>query len=49
MASCCASGPGKQHAVIQRVQKPVLADPAFLIDKDAVHDSDLPRRTAEAQ
>jgi hypothetical protein len=40
-------GPGEQHAVAQRVQKPALADPFLLVDDDAVHDRDLPGRAAE--
>ena len=42
-------GAGQQHAVVERVQEPVLADPALLLDEDAVHDGDLPGRAAEGQ
>ena len=42
-------GAGQQHAVVQRVQEPVLADPALLLDEDAVHDRDLAGRSAEAE
>jgi hypothetical protein len=31
------------------VQESLLADPAFLLDEDAVHHRDLPGRPAEAQ
>ena len=47
MASCCASGPGQQHAEIQRVQKARLADPSFFLDQLGLHDRDLPGRPAE--
>ncbi len=40
---------GEKHAVVQRVQEPLLADPLLLVDKNAVHDGDLPRGPAEAQ
>ena len=42
-------GAGEQHAVVERVQEPVLADPALLLDEDAVHDGDLPGRAAEGE
>ena len=42
-------GAGQQHAVVERVQEPVLADPALLLDQDAVHDRDLPGRAAEGE
>ena len=42
-------GAGQQHAVVERVQKTPLADPAFLVDQDAVHDRDLPGGPAETQ
>ena len=42
-------GARQQHAVVERVQEPRLGDPALLLDEDAVHDRDLPRRAAEAQ
>jgi hypothetical protein len=41
--------PGQEHAVVERMQKAALADPALLLDQDAVHDRDLPGRPAEAQ
>jgi hypothetical protein len=39
---------GQEHAVIQRVQKPRLADPASLLHQLRVHDRNLPGRPAEA-
>ena len=42
-------GARQQHAVVERVQEPRLADPALLLDQDAVHDRDLARRAAEAE
>ena len=42
-------GAGQQHAVVERVQEPRLADPALLLDQDAVHDRDLAGRAAEAE
>ncbi len=41
-------GAGQQHAVVQRVQEALLADPAAALDQFAVHDGDLPGRAAEA-
>ena len=41
-------GAGQQHAVVQRVQEALLADPAPAFDELGVHDRDLPRRAAEA-
>ena len=41
--------PRQQHAEVERVQEPLLADPTLLLDQDAVHHRDLPGRTAEAQ
>jgi hypothetical protein len=41
-------GPGQQHAVVQRVQEALLADPAPPLDQLGVHDGDLPGRPAEA-
>ena len=41
-------GAGQEHAVVQRMQEPVLADPALLLDEDAVHDRDLAGGAAEA-
>ena len=40
---------GQQHAEIQRMQKPVLADPFLLLDQNPVHDGNLPGRPPEAQ
>jgi hypothetical protein len=42
-------GPGQQHAITERVQEPVLADPLFFVDDDPVHDRDLSRRSAKAE
>src|SRR5215207_10928793 len=41
--------PGKEHAVIERMQKPVLGNPALLLDEDLVHYRDLAGWAAEAQ
>src|SRR6185437_5249573 len=41
--------PRKQHAVIECMQEPGLADPTLLLDKDTVHDGDLACRSAEAE
>ena len=41
--------PRQQHAEVERVQEPRLADPPLLVDEDAVHDRDLPGRPAERQ
>ena len=41
--------PRQQHAEVERVQEPRLADPALLVDEDAVHHRDLPGRAAEGQ
>jgi hypothetical protein len=35
--------------VVERVEEPVLRDPALLFDEDAVHHGDLPRGAAERQ
>ena len=40
---------GQEHAVVERVQEPRLADPALLLDQDAVHDRDLPGGAAEGE
>ena len=40
-------GAGQQHAVVERVQEPLLADPAAPLDQLAVHDRDLACRPAE--
>ena len=42
-------GAGQEHAVVQGMQEPVLADPALLLDDDAVHDRDLAGGSAEAE
>jgi len=41
-------GSGQHHAVVERVQKALLGDPAFPLDQVLVHDRDLPGRAAEA-
>ncbi len=41
-------GPRQQHAEVQRLQETRLADPALFLDEEAMHDGDLPGRTAEA-
>jgi hypothetical protein len=38
---------GQQHAVVQSVEKALLADPAPPLDQLAVHDRNLSRRAAE--
>ena len=38
---------GQDHAVVQRVQEPPLADPAAALDELAVHHGDLTSRAAE--
>jgi hypothetical protein len=38
----------QQHAVVERVEEPLLADPLLFLDKDAVHHRDLPGGSAEA-
>src|SRR5262245_56822698 len=40
---------GKQHAVIECMQKALLRDPALFFDEDAVHHRDLPGRSTKAQ
>ena len=42
-------GAGQEHAVVERVQEPRLADPALLVDQDLVHQRDLAGGTAEAE
>ena len=42
-------GPRQQHAEVERVQEAPLAEPALLLDQDAVHHRDLAGRAAEAQ
>ena len=39
---------GQHHAVVERMQKALLADPAAALDQLAVHDGDLPGRPTEA-
>ena len=41
-------GPGQQHAVIQRMQKMPLGDPAAFLHQFLVHNGDLPGRAPEA-
>ena len=41
-------GPGQQHAVVERMEEALFADPALLLDQDAVHDRDLSGGAAEA-
>jgi hypothetical protein len=41
--------PRQKHAEIERVEEALLPDPFLLVDQDAVHDRNLPRRAAEAQ
>ena len=41
--------PGQQHAEVERMQEAPVAEPAPLLDEDAVHDRDLPGRAAEGQ
>src|SRR3546814_13608353 len=40
---------GQQHAIVERVEEPLLADPALLLDQDAMHHRYLARRSAEAE
>jgi len=45
-------GPGKEHAIIQRVQEPLVRQPPALVHKLAMHDRDLagrPPKRNEAQ
>ena len=42
-------GPGQQHAEIQRVKKPSLADPFQLVNKQTVHHRDLAGRATKAE
>ena len=42
-------GPRQQHAEIQRVQELRLGKPLLLFHENAMHEGDLPRRTAKAQ
>ena len=41
--------PRQQHAEVQPMQEAVLGDPPPLVDEHAVHQRDLPRRSAERQ
>ena len=41
--------PRQQHAEVQAMQEAVLGDPPPLVDENAVHQRDLPRRSAEGQ
>src|SRR6185503_11390442 len=40
--------PGQQHAIVECVEEPLLADPAALFDQFSVEDGDLSGRPAEA-
>jgi hypothetical protein len=40
-------GPGEQHAKVECVEEPVVADPTAFLDQLAVHDRDLAGRSAE--
>ena len=40
-------GPWQEHAVVQRMEEPLLVDPAFLLDEHAVHQRDLAGGAAE--
>ena len=42
-------GAGQEHAVVERVQKPILRNPPLLLDQDAVHDRYLAGGAAEAE
>jgi hypothetical protein len=42
-------GARQQHAVVERVQEARVADPASLLHQLAMHQRDLPGRSAEAQ
>ena len=42
-------GARQQHAVVQRVQETAFGNPVLLLDEDAVHHRDLPRRAAERE
>src|SRR5262245_39156656 len=39
----------QQHAIVERMQEPLVRDPALLLDQNAMHDCDLAGGTAEAQ
>src|SRR5258708_40190038 len=40
---------GQEHPIVQRVEKPRIADPFLFLDDDPVHDGDLAGRSAETQ
>ena len=42
-------GAWQQHAVVQRMEKPLLGNPSLLLDEDTMHDGDLSGRSAKAQ
>ncbi len=42
-------GARQQHAVAQCMQETLFADPALLVDQDAVHDGDLSGGAAKGQ
>jgi hypothetical protein len=42
-------GPRQEHARVESVKETRFADPALLLDEDAVHHGDLSCRTAETQ
>ena len=42
-------GSWQKHAVVERVQKPGLAQPALFLHEHAVHQGDLARRSSEGQ
>src|SRR5262249_31453469 len=42
-------GARQQHAIVERMQEPLLRYPALLLDQNAVHDRDLAGGAAEAQ
>ena len=42
-------GPGQQHAVVEGMQEPVLADPALLLHQDTVHHRDLAGGAAKGE
>ena len=41
-------GPGQQHAVVQRMKKTLLGDPALFFDQLIMHQGDLTARTTKA-
>ena len=42
-------GTRKQHAIAQRMQESLFADPALLVHQDAMHDRDLPGGATKRQ